>query len=230
MSLWHFITWWIIQVKLPPQTPEWFIAWAGIIQRFDFMLSTNWQKTNCLRDRGRRIRSASVPCSGAPSRYAFMCVSHTFIYLWRSATISALATYWFSIFGAAHPILTHVGQGTRERIAWCYILDTVNGGVVFHPPVKPMKKRRDYLTQLALPLQRRQLASSSRSSPHKEHQTLKPVFVMAEQCNIMWHTGDFFLKAYTERTWKTRLLNSSKSLKTPQNDLFNCQNLGNSVW
>ena len=54
-------------------------------------------------------------------------VSHTFIYLGRSATISTSATTnWFSIFGALHPSVNYM-------IIYSYTLD---GGVVFGPPEK----------------------------------------------------------------------------------------------
>ena len=52
------------------------------------------------------------------------------------------------------------------------------------------EEEEEYLTQLALlslPLQ----------SPHKEHQALKPVSVVAKlrKYVVMWHTRDFFPKA-----------------------------------
>ena len=50
-------------------------------------------------------------------------ISHTYIYLRRSTTISTLAaTYWFSVYGAAHSALSHSRQATCQWIAWCYIL------------------------------------------------------------------------------------------------------------
>lgn len=60
-----------------------------------------------------------------------------------------------------------------------------------------------------LPPYRERLASSSRSSLHKERQALKPVSVVAKSCHyiIMW---------CTETLWKTRLWNGHKSLTKPQ--------------
>ena len=75
----------------------------------------------------------------------------------------------------------------------------MDGGVYFSRPVKPRRKRRRIIQHswLKLPLQRRFLASSSRSSPHKDHQALKAVFVLAKPCNyiVTWCTEDFLPKA-----------------------------------
>ena len=65
------------------------------------------------------------------------------------------------------------------------------------------------LDWLYLPLQRRRLASSSPSSPHKEHQALKPVFVVAKPCNyiVMWYSephNHCKMAPFTVRIWATR--------------------------
>ena len=57
------------------------------------------------------------------------------------------ATYWFSIFGAARPVLTHSRQRTRQWIAWCYILWD---SVVFWSACKTNKEEGDYYYTVGL--------------------------------------------------------------------------------
>ena len=161
-------------------------------------------------------------------------VSHTFIYLWQSATISTLATiYGISIF-----LFSLTQDSTRQLIACVTSSDTVDTSVVFNPPVKQTKKRIGGLFNAV-----GWTVPSSAKKTTGLIVEIKPLqrapgleecfFVMSKQCNyiLMWCTGDFFLKANAVINafigLKTRLYNDNKSLTTPGNYLIYCWNLRN---